>query len=293
MRILIIASESPPVASGVAHSVDRLVPRAAPARARGRHASRAPTPPTSSPGRCACPGWAAGCLRLAPEIAGLYDLVNVHGPVPTISDFSLGLLRAIRRQGRPRVLYTHHSTLEFDEGLLAGLGSAYTAPPIACWPASRITSSSPARRTPTCSATTTIARSRWCRGASTSSRFQPAAPTGYDGTRPLRVLFVGQLRPYKGAAVAIDAVAHQRRLALTLVGRGPGEGALLRRVAEQRRRQRPDDRISRRGGAGRRLSGARRLRPSLHEPPGGVRAHAARGHGRGLRSGRLRPSGRA
>ncbi len=46
------------------------------------------------------------------------------------------------------------------------------------------------------------------------------------------MLFVGQLRPYKGAAVAIDAVAHQPDLALTVVGRGPEEASLRRRLAE-------------------------------------------------------------
>ena len=46
------------------------------------------------------------------------------------------------------------------------------------------------------------------------------------------MLFVGQLRPYKGAAVAIDAVAHQPDLALTIVGRGPEEASLRRRLAE-------------------------------------------------------------
>jgi glycosyltransferase involved in cell wall biosynthesis len=66
------------------------------------------------------------------------------------------------------------------------------------------------------------------------SRFQPAAPTDYDGIRPLRVVLVGQLRPYKGAMVAIDAIAHQPDLTLTIVGRGPQEVALRACVAESR-----------------------------------------------------------
>ena len=66
-------------------------------------------------------------LRLARKIARRYDLVNIHGPTPTISDVSLMLLRAIRRHGGPRILYTHHWTLEFDEGLLAGLDGPYMA----------------------------------------------------------------------------------------------------------------------------------------------------------------------
>jgi glycosyltransferase involved in cell wall biosynthesis len=230
MRILIIASESPPVASGVARSVDRL------ARGLRQHGHEVDTL-SSADGpylvfrevRLSALG--GRLLRLAHEIAGLYDVVNIHGPVPTISDISLGLLRAIRSHGKPRVLYTHHSTLEFDTGLLASLGGAYTAghrrlarladhvvvtseayadafgddhdPPVSVVP--------------------------WGVDA---GRFQPAAPSGYDATRPLRVLFVGQLRPYKGAAVAIDAVAHQPRLSLTVVGRGSQELHLRRRLID-------------------------------------------------------------
>jgi hypothetical protein len=42
----------------------------------------------------------------------------------------------------------------------------------------------------------------------------------YDGSRPLRVLFVGQMRPYKGIAELVQAVADQRHLTLTVVGKG-------------------------------------------------------------------------
>ena len=163
MRILIIASESPPVASGVAHSVDRLVRGL---RQRGHEVDTL----TSADGpylvirevRLWARSQAAG---LAHEIAGLYDVVNIHGPVPTISDVSLGLLRAIRSHGRPRVLYTHHSTLEFDTGLLASLGSAYTA-------AHRVLAQLADHVVVTSAAYAdafghdTIRRFRWCRGVS-------------------------------------------------------------------------------------------------------------------------------
>jgi rhamnosyl/mannosyltransferase len=230
MRILIIASESPPVASGVAHSVDRLVRGL---RQRGHEVDTL----SSADGaylvfrEVRLSGLGARLLRLAHEIAGLYDVVNVHGPVPTISDISLALLRAIRSHGKPRVLYTHHSTLEFDTGLLASLGGAYTAAHrLLAHLADHVVVTSEAyadafghdHHPP-------VSVVPW--GVDTG-RFRPASPSGYDATRPLRVLFVGQLRPYKGAAVAIDAVAHQPRLSLTVVGRGSQELPLRRRLID-------------------------------------------------------------
>jgi glycosyltransferase involved in cell wall biosynthesis len=230
MRILIIASERPPVASGVAHSVDRL------ARGLRQHGHEVDTlssadAPYLVSGEVRLSGLGGRLLRLAHEIALRYDLVNVHGPVPTISDISLMLLRAIRRHGRPRVLYTHHCTLEFDGGLLAGLDGAYTAAHhLLARLADHVVVTSEAyadlfgdHRDPPVSVVP------W---GVDRGRFRPAAPSGYDGARALRVLLVGQLRPYKGGAVAIDAVAHQPRLSLTIVGRGTEEASLRRRLVE-------------------------------------------------------------
>ncbi len=141
------------------------------------------------------------------------------------------LLRAIRRHGGPRILYTHHWTLEFDEGLLAGLDGPYMA-------AHQLLARLADHVVVTSEAYADLfngnGRSSGFGGAvgRRSGRFQPAAPSGYDGSEALRVLFVGQLRPYKGAAVAIEAVADQPDLALTIVGRGPEEASLRRRLLE-------------------------------------------------------------
>jgi glycosyltransferase involved in cell wall biosynthesis len=232
MRVLIIASEYPPVVSGVARAVDRLVRGL---REQGHEVDTLSSSdaPYLVAGEIRLSGLSGRLLRFAPEIARRYDLVNVHGPVPTISDFSLALLGIIRRHGRPRVLYTHHSTLEFDGGLLSGLGSAYTA-------GHRVL----ARQADHVVVTSETYADLFGEGGDPPvsvvpwgvdlDRFEPAATSGYDGLRPLRVLLVGQLRPYKGCAVAIDAVASQRNLALTIVGRGQQEAALARRVLKHR-----------------------------------------------------------
>jgi glycosyltransferase involved in cell wall biosynthesis len=230
MRILVIASELPPVASGVARSTDRLI------RGLRQHGhqvdilSNADAPYFRS-GEVRLSALGGRLLRLAPKIATHYDLVNVHGPVPTISDVSLMLLRALRRNGRPRILYTHHWTLEFDRGFLASLDGPYmTAHHLLARLADHVAVESEAyadlfngdKHPPVSVVPCGV----------DSDRFRPASPKGYDGAAALRVLFVGQLRPYKGAAVAIDAVAHQPGLALTVVGRGPQEASLRRRLIE-------------------------------------------------------------
>jgi glycosyltransferase involved in cell wall biosynthesis len=230
MRILVITSEPPAAASGIAHSVDRLVRGL---RERGHEVdtlSSADAPYFRS-GEVRLSALGVKLLGQARKIGRRYDLVNIHGPVPTISDVSLMLVRAIRRNGRPRIIYTHHWILEFEKGLLAGVDGPYMAVhQRLARLADHIAVESEAH--------TELFNGNGGPPVSVvacgvdSGRFRPAAPTGYDGTRPLRVLMVGQLRPYKGGAVAVDAVAHQPDLALTIVGRGSQEASLRRRIDE-------------------------------------------------------------
>ena len=230
MRILIIASELPPIASGVARSVGRLADGL---RERGHEVETLSSAdgPYFVSGGIRLSGLGGTLLRLADEIAQRYDVVNIHGPVPTISDTSLLLSRGIRRRGGTRVLYTHHSTLEFDGGLLAGLGTTYSA-------AHRLLARAADHVVVTSEAYADLFGGNGRPPVSVVpwgvdlDRFQPAAPTGYGGSRALRILLVGQLRPYKGAAVAVDAIAHQPRLSLTVVGRGSQELSLRRRLID-------------------------------------------------------------
>ena len=160
MRILIIASESPPVASGVAHSVDRLVRGL---RQRGHEVDTL----TSADGpylvirEVRLSGLGARLLGLAHEIAGSMTWSTFTGrflPSPTSRWGYCG-----RSGAMTRVLYTHHSTLEFDAGLLASLGSAYTAAHrVLAQLADHVVVTSEAP--PMHSATITIRRFRWCRG---------------------------------------------------------------------------------------------------------------------------------
>ena len=61
------------------------------------------------------------------------------------------------------------------------------------------------------------------------SRFE-ATTSSYDGSRPLRVLAIGQFRRYKGMAVAVRAIGGQDGLHLTLGGTGPLVDSVLANV---------------------------------------------------------------
>lgn len=230
MRILVIVSERPPVTSGVANSVDRLVRGLRGAGHQVDTLSSADAAYFSS-GNVRLSALGGRLLRRARTIARRYDVVNIHGPTPTISDASLLILGAIRSRGKPRIIYTHHWTLEFEEGLLAGIDGPYMTAHqlLACLADHVVVTSEAYAELFTGNRHPPVSVVPW---GVDPGRFQPAGPSGYDGSEALRVLFVGQLRPYKGAAVAIEAVAGQPDLALTVVGRGPEEASLRRRIAE-------------------------------------------------------------
>jgi glycosyltransferase involved in cell wall biosynthesis len=229
MRILVITSEPPGVASGIANSTGRIVQGL---RRYGHQVDMlsAADGPYFRSGEVRLSALGGKLIRLAPGIGRRYDLINIHGPVPTISDVSLLLMAAFRRNGKPVIVYTHHWTLEFEGGLLAGLDGPYMAAHhyLARFADHVVVESEEyaslfhGKHAPVSVVHCGV----------DSDRFRADGPTGYDGSRPLRVLFVGQLRRYKGVPVAIDAVAGQPDLALTIVGRGPEEEYLRRRIVE-------------------------------------------------------------
>lgn len=157
-------------------------------------------------------------LRLRSLVSddGPYDLVNVHGPAPTISDVSL--VQMLRRSTTTPVVYTHHFSLHFGVAGADLLGQMYdtTVRRIAARCAAIVT-------------TTPASAAQFARYGDRVSvipwgvdlGIQPGAARRYDGTRPLRALAVGQFRRYKGMAVAVRAAMDQANLELTLVGDGP------------------------------------------------------------------------
>jgi rhamnosyl/mannosyltransferase len=215
LRVLTVSSESASVTSGLGATVGRIADGL---RERGHRVDEM------------CSGDAAhlrvGEFRLSglaaafPEVETLrraFDVIHVHGPCPTVSDALLARLTRGRRGPAPVIVYTHHFDVHLEG--LSMASRLYNRGHLAA-----------ARRADHVVATTAgyageLARSMgrpvdvipW--GVDTH-RFRPNVRTD-DG--PLRILFVGQMRHYKGVSVLIDAVDGMKRLELTVAGGGPRE----------------------------------------------------------------------
>ena len=228
MRVLIVASEVPPVASGVARAVGEI---ATGLRDRGH----AVTTLSTADGRNL--RWdrlrlstAGLAVRRHVRAVGPFDVVNVHGPAPTLSDVALVQLLGSRRP-RPPVVYTHHFSMHFGVHGADIAGRVYDA--CTRWVAGR--SAAIVTTTPSYGALFASRCRKPVHVIPWGVRHHAGEPTHvptYDGERPLRVLVVGQFRRYKGMAVAVDAVSGVPELNLTLVGNGPLVPYVLDRVRE-------------------------------------------------------------
>ena len=112
LAILIVTSEAPPVISGISktvamlergltdqgHEVDIISREDFPRFIRGEMRFSA-----------FAFYWRSMRRRL-PD----YDVVNLHGPVPTISEVFLLLTKTMRLHRRPAIVYTHHSDLSIS-----------------------------------------------------------------------------------------------------------------------------------------------------------------------------------
>ena len=222
MRILIVVSEAPPIVSGVSRCIDRVV--------RGLQAQGATVDVLSSND---IRRWTFGEARISSLVGrwpgvsrdlDSYDVVNLHGPAPTMSDAFLALFRTRRSPRRPALVYTHHSCI--DIGGLGPLCRIYDAVAV------RLASLADRLIVTTPSYAEMVRRPGgppidvipWGVDMTPSVPRRERIPS----TGPLRVLFVGQMRPYKGVGVLIDAVAGQEDIRLTIAGGGP--------LAEEHRR---------------------------------------------------------
>jgi glycosyltransferase involved in cell wall biosynthesis len=212
LKVLIVTSEAPPIVSGISKCVDRLT---AGLRARGHHVDVLSSVeiPRMVLGEYRFSALAARWPAIARRLRE-YDVINLHGPVPTMSDVVLALGA---RRSTP-IVYTHHSALS-----IRGMEKA-------CAVYNRLHRVLSRRADLTL--TTSEFYAEWERRADgpevrvvpwgVDVRPRPLKTRHDDG--PLRVLFVGQMRGYKGVDTLVRAVAGQPRIALTLVGDGPERG---------------------------------------------------------------------
>jgi glycosyltransferase involved in cell wall biosynthesis len=214
LRVLLLTSEAPPVVSGISRTVVMLSEGL---RARGH------TVDITS--RADFPHVVRNEVRLSAFILYwrrfrrrllAYDVVVVFGPVPTISEVFLALSMTMHHSHRPAIIYTHHSDLAIPG--LAPFCAVYNGV------AERL-----AHRADAIVVTSEAYRAKLARSGGSSvnvvpwrvdtrEKVQPRAPEQPD---LLRILFVGQLRPYKGLRELICAVAGVPALQLSIIGAGP------------------------------------------------------------------------
>jgi glycosyltransferase involved in cell wall biosynthesis len=223
LRILVFTSEVAPVVSGIATSMGNL---SRGLTAIGHHVevvSRTDFPRLVHR-ELRLSAFVLAWPRFRRRLAG-FDVVNVHGPVPTMSEVFLVLAALMRGRNRPAVVYTHHSDLAIPglRWVCAGYNRLHRR--IARLSDTILVSTAEYREKLGTAAPVPIEIIPWGVDA---GRVVPRQrrPTGL-----LRVLFVGQLRPYKGARVLVDAVQSLRGVTLTVIGDGP-EAPLLQDRAE-------------------------------------------------------------
>ncbi|HEY3335537.1 MAG TPA: glycosyltransferase family 4 protein [Candidatus Limnocylindrales bacterium] len=214
-------SEAPPIVSGVSRTVDRL------RRDLATQGILADVISANEMRR-----WSFGEARISsfawhwPRLSrrfGDYDVINLHGPAPTMSDLFLAAYRATPMRSRPPLVYTHHSAVD-----LAGLG-----------PLCRLYDSVTARLAAFADRIIVTSESYAIAIATPNGPAVDVIPWGVDAAQfeapgrsprrpgdPLRVLFLGQLRPYKGVEVLLESVRDVDGLELTIAGGGPLEGSL-------------------------------------------------------------------
>jgi rhamnosyl/mannosyltransferase len=147
-----------------------------------------------------------------------YDIVHIHGPVPTFSDIAI-LVSALRfGSARPSIVYTHFSEID-----LRGYG-------FFCEIYNRMHKNL-ARLTNHVLVSTPSyadALARYLPSERISVVPWGVDGTWYDGSVPkadrFTVLFVGQLRPYKGVETLLGAVESVDNIDVEIIGGGHEEG---------------------------------------------------------------------
>lgn len=214
VKILMVISEAPPIKSGIARVGEKLT---AGLRARGHQVDVL--------SQQDIPRWQFGEIRISSMPLKLramreqlcnYDLIHLHGPVPTFSDvFLLAGLKGLG-ETRPRLVYTHHAPIYLHQLWLRPFLWAYNA-----------VQERMARLADHVVVSTQSYGKRL-------SRYVPlenltVIPWGVDfndfkapveKTGPFTVLYLGQMRPYKGLPVLLRAAEGLENVRLWVIGDG-------------------------------------------------------------------------
>ncbi len=210
LRILMVATEAPPVRGGIARTVGYLRDGF---QERGHHVDVLAYPDV---GRLVF-----GEVRLSSLVFKLpqllrrikkYDIIDIHGATPTISD--VALLFARLRGPHPIVIYTHHMELVLKGGGVLNKVYNYLHHRLSARADAVIAE--------------TQDNLRLLSGSSRGIVIPPGinlehfSTNGKKDTR-FTVLFIGQFRPYKGIRVLLQAMSQVKDTRLLLAGQGPEE----------------------------------------------------------------------
>jgi rhamnosyl/mannosyltransferase len=224
---LIVTSEAPPVVSGIAKTVE-LLQRGLTQQGHVVDVVSREDYPRYMRGEMRFSAFAFYWPSLRKQVKA-YDVVNLHGPVPTISEVFLLLAQTLHPTRRPAIVYTHHSDLSISS--LERLCSLYNTI------AGRM-----AHKADAIVVSSNAYYEKLGRPAGKPVSVIPWAIDSGVGplqleNRPrsggnLRVLFVGQLRSYKGLHVLLDAVSGLNNVTVTVVGDGPLRRELQTRISD-------------------------------------------------------------
>lgn len=214
MKILMVITEAPPITSGVARVAHELTSRL---RSRGHQvdlvSSRDIPRLELGEARLSSMPW-RGYEQIYRRAAA-YHIVHVHGPAPSFSEVALLYTSLLRQGTRPRVVYTHHCEIAIQGyGLLC---DAYnTAHRMVSRLADHIVTSTPsyAGLLEQIIPRQKISTIPW--GVNPGPQVE-AKPAG------LNVLYVGQLRPYKGLDVLLRAARLVPEATISVIGSGHQE----------------------------------------------------------------------
>jgi hypothetical protein len=209
LDVLIVTSEAAPIVSGISTFIERLATGLAQRGNRIKVLSSTQIPRVTV-GEWRLPSFLAYWPRISRDLRN-FDMVNVHGPVPTMSDAFRRLSNLVPSHVRPAIIYTHHSPIDISGAsrMSARYNKLHESRALR---AGRIVTSSQYYATRHRSRYGPLVRSiSW--GVNTRTSPQAFVPRSAE---KLRALFAGQLRPYKGVETLLAAVAGRPWLELTL-----------------------------------------------------------------------------
>lgn len=224
MNILLAISEAPPLHSGVARIASRL---SAGLAAAGHEVDVLSVQDTGrlSLGEVRLTGLAPRWPALRKRVDAA-DVVSVFGPAPTFSDALLLLLWLRRRSRKAPVVYTHVFDIDFP--LLAPACALYN------WVHRQLARAADYLVLPTPSYAATFSSvARDERLSVIPWGIDTIAGPPAEESQQFTVLFVGQLRPYKGVRTLIEAARYVPDARIIIAGDGPERSGLERLAAKE------------------------------------------------------------